>query len=74
MEVQGEIKAGEEANIVKIVTANLIKKFGTDARVLKEAKQILKGSNGENVPEETVQSIRDAYEKLKSEDYASVLN
>ena len=37
-DVEGEVKKGEEANIVKIVVANLISKYGQNAKVLKEAK------------------------------------
>jgi len=50
--VEGEVKKGEEANIVKIVVQNLITKFSGDAKVLKEAKRILKKSP--QVPAETV--------------------
>ena len=70
--IQGEVRPGEEANIVKIVTQNLIKKFSTDAKTLKQAKQILKGSP--HVPVETVQLVKDAYAALKDADYASVLH
>ena len=71
-QVPGEINPGEESNIVKIVTRNLIQKFGTDAKVLKQAMTILKKS--ENVPEETVQLVKEAYNILKEADYAAVLN
>ena len=71
-QVPGEINPGEEANIVKIVTKNLILKFGNDAKVLKEAKSILKKS--ENVSDETVQLVKEAYNTLKETDYAAVLN
>ena len=33
--IEGEIKPGEEANIVKIVTQNLVEKYSQDARVLR---------------------------------------
>jgi roadblock/LC7 domain-containing protein len=69
--VEGEIKKGEEANIVKIVALNLITKFSDDAKVLKGAKEILKKSA--RVPAETVESVKNAYKQLKSEDYAKVL-
>lgn len=42
--VEGEVKPGEEANIVDIVVKNVIGKYGSDAKVLKEVKRILKGS------------------------------
>jgi U3 small nucleolar RNA-associated protein 6 len=41
---EGEIKAGEESNLVKIVVTNLLEKFSTNVLVLKEAYKILKES------------------------------
>ena len=55
---------------------NLIQKFASDARLLKEAIKILKSASvglGGSVPDETVQLVKDAYEQLKQQDYASVL-
>ena len=71
MAVEGEVKFGEEANLVKIVTKNIIEKYHSDAKVLKEAAKILKGSR--HVPVETIKSVRDAYTALKEKDYACVL-
>ena len=68
---EGEIKQGEEANIVKIVVANLISKYSQNAKVLKEAKRICKRSP--QVPEETVQSLATAYSTLKQANFAQVL-
>ena len=70
-EVDGEIKPGEEGNIVKIVVGNLIKKFGKDAQLLREAKAILKQSK--HVSPETIELIRDAYKSLKEEDPIGVM-
>lgn len=50
---------------------NLITKFSADAKVLKEAKRILKRS--QQVPAETVMIVSDAYAQLKEVDYAAVL-
>ena len=41
-DIEGEVKAGEEANIVKIVVDNLLEKFPNNITLLKEVKQILK--------------------------------
>ncbi len=41
-DIAGEVKKGEEANIVKIVVKNLLQKYQQDAKVLKKAKGILK--------------------------------
>ena len=70
--VEGEIKPGEEANIVNIVTRNVIEKFGTDAKVLRDVKKILQSSD--HVQAETVQSVKAAYQSLKEADYAAVLH
>ena len=43
-DIEGEVKAGEEANIVKIVVDNLLEKFPNNITLLKEVKQILKSS------------------------------
>ncbi len=43
--VEGEVKKGEESNIVKIVAQSIIAKYGSDAKVLKEASKILKKSS-----------------------------
>ena len=43
-EIAGEVKKGEEANIVNIVVRNLVQKYPDDAKVLKRAKVILKES------------------------------
>ena len=52
MDIEGEIKSGEEANIVKIVAKNLIAKYPDNASLLKEAKALLKTCA--HVPEETI--------------------
>ena len=70
-DIEGEIKHGEEANLVKIVMSNLVEKYQSDAQVLKQAKSILKKS--EKVPAETVQQVSDAYRRLKEQDYSAVL-
>ena len=67
----GEIKKGEEANIVNIVMKNLVNKYQKDARVLKLAKVILKESK--NVPESTMLSVISAINELKENDLASYL-
>ena len=41
-DIEGEIKRGEESNIVKIVVQNLLEKFPDDIILLKEVKDILK--------------------------------
>ena len=41
-DIEGEVKSGEEANIVKIVVENLLEKFPNNITLLKEVKQILK--------------------------------
>ena len=44
---------------------NLIQKFASDAKLLKEAIKILKAASvgrGGAVPDETVQLVKDAYE------------
>ena len=43
-EIAGEVKKGEEANIVNIVVRNLVQKYSDDAKVLKRAKAILEDS------------------------------
>ena len=43
-DIEGEIKVGEENNIVKIVVKNLIEKFPENILVLNEVKKILAGS------------------------------
>lgn len=42
--MEGETKKGEEANFVKIVFGNLVKKFGADLLVLRDAKRSLKAN------------------------------
>lgn len=69
---QGEIKPGEEENLVKIVVSNLVRKFGKDAILLKEAKKILKSSK--HITSETLMIISKAYDELKTQDPLSVLN
>ena len=41
-DVEGEVKKGQEANLVVIVVKNLIEKFPNDIVLLKEVKDILK--------------------------------
>ena len=43
-DIEGEIKVGEENNIVKIVVKNLIEKFPENILVLNEVKKILASS------------------------------
>ena len=58
-ENKGELKKGEEANKVKIVVQNFVKKFGENARLLKESKEILKSSK--HIDETTLSVIKSAY-------------
>ena len=70
--IEGEIKAGEEANLVKIVVQNLVSRYSQDATVLKKAKDMLKAGS-EHIPDETFQSVKSALRKLKEADYAGYL-
>ena len=54
------------------MTRNVIEKFGTDAKVLRDVKKILQSSD--HVQAETVQSVKVAYKSLKEADYAAVLH
>ena len=54
------MKKGEEVNLVKIVTANLIKKFAQDPKVLRMAKKILKKSD--LIPVELLNQVKGAYQ------------
>ncbi len=58
--VEGEVKKGEESNIVQIVAQSIITKFGSDAKVLKEASKILKKSP--RVSAETLRNVKGAYQ------------
>jgi len=40
-----EIKQGEEGNLVKIVLANLMQKYGGNIKVMLQAKELVKKSN-----------------------------
>ena len=63
---------GEEANLVKIVTANLIKKFAQDPKVLRMAKKILKKST--HIPTDLLNQVKGAYQELREKDPLAVAN
>ena len=47
-------------------------RYSQDATVLKKAKDMLKAGS-EHIPDETVQSVKSALQKLKEADYAGYL-
>lgn len=49
----------------------MVEKYGSDAKVLREIKQVLKASN--RVPAETLQTVKDSYNALKEQNYTEVL-
>ena len=57
--------AGDEAKIVRIVVNNLVNKFGSDAKLLKQAKSILK--NSPHIDPETLEIISSALGKIKAD-------
>ena len=63
-DVEGEVKRGEEGNIVKIVVQNLLEKFPNDIVLLKEVKDILKESKHID-PDSTLNKVKEAYKALK---------
>ena len=71
-DIEGEVKKGEEANIVKIVVDNLLEKFPNDITLLKEVKQILKQSKHID-PSSTLMKVKEAYSGLKERDPLTVI-
>lgn len=58
-----EIKQGEEGNLVKIVLANLMQKYGGNIKVMLQAKELVKKSN--HVDQQSVQTLKQLYKSLK---------
>lgn len=57
--VEGEVKSGEESNLVRIVVNNLMEKFPENILVLKEVAKIL--STSVHVDKPITASVKDAY-------------
>jgi hypothetical protein len=64
-EVEGEIKPGEESNIVKIVVKSLLEKFPTNILVLREVIKIL--GTSQYVDRAISLQIKETYNHLKNE-------
>ena len=70
-DIEGEVKKGEEANIVKIVVDNLLQKFPNNILLLKDVKQILKQS--QHIDGSTLIKVKEAYTSLKDRDPLAVM-
>lgn len=62
-DIEGEIKAGEEGNLVRIVVKNLLERFPENILVLREVAKIL-GSSA-YVDKAITAQVKDAYSQLK---------
>ena len=71
-DIEGEVKRGEEGNIVKIVVENLLEKFPNDIILLREVKNILKQSKHID-PDSTLRKVKEAYKQLKEENPLSLI-
>jgi hypothetical protein len=58
-DIEGEVKAGEEGNLVKIVVQNLLERFPENILVLKEVAKILASSA--YVDKAIAAQVKDAY-------------
>ncbi|MFN9898596.1 MAG: hypothetical protein ACK55Z_07345 [bacterium] len=61
--IEGEIRAGEESNLVRIVVSNLMERFPENILVLKEVAKILGTST--YVDKAITASVKEAYNQLK---------
>lgn len=62
-DIEGEVKAGEEGNLVRIVVQNLLERFPENILVLKEVAKILASSA--YVDKAIAAQVKDAYSELK---------
>lgn len=61
--IEGEIRAGEESNLVRIVVSNLMERFPENILVLKEVAKIL--GTSAYVDKAITASVKEAYNQLK---------
>ena len=65
-DIEGEIKQGEESNLVKIVSNNIIEKFGKSCiTTIKKCYELLKASA--HVDDPTKNKMKEAYTNLKGD-------